>query len=162
VGCALHPEVPTAKRFGTPAATALPSSLWYCLCRPRPAGVSGGGNSVATSLFLFKEYLMANRFNAVGYSEKHLDDEGRFHFGFAHIRPADQGVTDVEFNKGVRVIEYDYPSRVLLVGYLEGNWYEVLNNDEWNILIKGDDTDSVDCFKYPTKADKWDAQRPIY
>ena len=106
---------------------------------------------------------MANRFNAVGYSEKHLDDKGHFHFGFAHIRPCDQGITDQEFQRGVRVIHYDMPSRVLLANELDVTYYEVLGNDEWSILMEGDGSDIAnDHYEYPTKADKWDPIREIY
>jgi hypothetical protein len=105
---------------------------------------------------------MANRFNAVGYSEKHLDADGRFMFGFAHIRPADRGINDVEFKKGARTIQYDMPSMVLLKNQLNDQYYEVLDDTEWSILVNGDDTDTVDRFKYPTKADKWTPIREIY
>ena len=106
---------------------------------------------------------MANRFNAVGYSEKHLDDGGHFHFGFAHIRPCDQGINDQEFANGVRVIEYDMPSRVLLANQLTDNYYEVLGNDEWAILMEGDGSDVAnDHYKYPRKDDKWAPVREIY
>lgn len=107
---------------------------------------------------------MANRFNAVGWSEKHLDDAGGFMFGFAHIRPADQGITDEEFQRGARVIQYDVPSKVLLAEQLYNQYYEVLGDDEWQLLIQGNDiSNRPDRFKSTRViADKWDTRPEIY
>lgn len=107
---------------------------------------------------------MANRFNAVGWSEKHLDDAGGFMFGFAHIRSADQGITDEEFQRGARVIQYDMPSKILLEEQLYNQYYEVLGDDEWQALIQGDDTNNrPDRFKSTRVIpDKWDTRPEIY
>ena len=107
---------------------------------------------------------MANRFNAVGWSEKHLDDAGGLLIGYAHIRPADQGITDLEFDHNVRTLEYDYPKQSSLVAFLERNDYEVLGDDEWQLLIQGDDTNNrPDRFKSTRViSDKWDTRPEIY
>jgi hypothetical protein len=46
---------------------------------------------------------------------------------------------------------------------LYNQYYEVLDDDEWQLLIQGDDTNNKpDRFIYPRKADKWDTRPEIY
>lgn len=107
---------------------------------------------------------MSNRFNAVGYSEKHLDDKGRFHFGYANIRDVSLGITEQEFSKGVRVVHYDMPSQIMLKDELDTTYYEVLDHDTWQILMDGDGSDIANDNYVSTKVrrDPWDPIREIY
>ena len=108
---------------------------------------------------------MANRFNALYHMGKHLDEHGRFHFAYATIRPADDGISSTEWERGVRMLRHDEPSAVALKTFLIDGYYDVLDQYQWAEYIDtlGDGTDvPSNNFVYPKKHDKWDTRPEIY
>ena len=107
---------------------------------------------------------MANRFNAVFYSKQHASAKDTLSFAWATIRPADHGITAIEWERGVRILKHDCPSTVELETYLKDNCYELLDTDSWSSFVNSLDEDNVpnNNFIYPRKADKWDTRPEVY
>ena len=102
------------------------------------------------------------RFSAIGFSKKHLDEDGRFHFGYAVVRDASHGLTEQEFEQHIRVLHYDLPTKLAVEKLLHEEYYKVLCQDAWQELITDKRDVPNNIFKHATKADKWDARREVY
>lgn len=109
---------------------------------------------------------MANRFNAIILKCKHQDDDGYNYIGVATVRPADIGLSDVEWHHGARILEHDYPGFTILNKRLERLDYFVVDHNDWIAHIASLDdpeTLSVDVYKSSRVfKDKWDPERVIY
>ena len=109
---------------------------------------------------------MANRFNALYLSGKHLDDGGRFHFAWAIIRSADHGINADEWERGVRILSHDHPSKSDLKSLLQNKYYEVLEQDAWSEVIDSLDEDgNIATNQFiPTRPmrDPWDRDQIVY
>ena len=106
---------------------------------------------------------MANRFNALYLSGKHLDERGSFHFAWAIIRSADHGINAAEWERGVRILSHDHPSKSDLKSLLQNKYYEVLEQDAWSEVIDSLDEDGNvpnNNFKSSRVVyDKWDVRQ---
>jgi len=87
-----------------------------------------------------------------------------YHEDKAVIRKQDDGINDLEWHYGCRIIRMTYNREFNAAGYIKSIGYEVLNRDEWNEYMNTLDDDLVpnNNFVYPTVHDKWDTQREIY
>jgi hypothetical protein len=78
------------------------------------------------------------------------------------VRNADNGVTNDEFNAGVRISPRGYrSSKMVLKQELLDAGYEVCDDEYWKEMFSNNEIPN-DHFIYKEKADKWDATIEIY
>lgn len=109
---------------------------------------------------------MANRFNALILKRPTDDDHHHHYVGIATVRPADIGISDVEWHHGVRVAEHDCPHQTSLKSRMESMDYLVLEADDWiDQLGQLDDPSTIQTNHFVStciRADKWDTRPEIY
>jgi hypothetical protein len=78
------------------------------------------------------------------------------------VRNADNGVTNDEFDAGVRVSPRGYrSSKMVLLDEMLSAGFEVCDDDYWKEMFHSNEITN-DLFIYKEKADKWDKVRMIY
>lgn len=78
------------------------------------------------------------------------------------VRNANEGVTNDEFDAGVRVSPRGYrSSKMVLLDEMLSAGFEVCDDDYWKEMFATDEIPN-DHFIYKEVADKWDTNRVIY
>ena len=81
---------------------------------------------------------------------------------YCTVRSADNGVTNDEFDAGVRVSPRGYrSSKMVLLNEMLLAGFEACDDDYWKEMFSSNEITN-DLFIYKEKADKWDKVRMIY
>jgi hypothetical protein len=95
-------------------------------------------------------------------------DNTEGYVGYAIIRPANWGVSDIEFQVGARMYEHAYPGLVKLTRLLETQDYAVLSTESWanhiaDLFDPNQQADNTDFYRSSVlRPDKWDTRPEIY
>jgi len=94
------------------------------------------------------------------YHVVHLD-------GNATVRSADNGITDIEWKYGCRILSLELTREQPILHYLRSNGYKVLDKNEWYEFVtsNGDGIQDIPPNIFINSKyipDKWDAKIEIY
>jgi len=85
--------------------------------------------------------------------------------GDAVVRTADNGISELEWKYGCRILPLELTREQPILHYLRSNGYNVLNRDEWKQFIDDFDDDYVPSNRFISTIhvpDKWDWKPEIY